>query len=102
MFEVGEQRFNHWFDGLAMLHRFAFAAGRISYANRYLRSRSYIETLKKGEISRAEFATNPRRNLFERVVAFFQLKLTDNCNINVDKLASEIVAYTEKEKEHEH
>jgi carotenoid cleavage dioxygenase-like enzyme len=22
-FEVGEQSYNHWFDGLAMLHRFA-------------------------------------------------------------------------------
>jgi carotenoid cleavage dioxygenase-like enzyme len=24
MFEVGQQKFNHWFDGLAMLHKFAF------------------------------------------------------------------------------
>ena len=27
----------HWFDGLAMLHRFGFAAGKVSYANRFLR-----------------------------------------------------------------
>jgi beta,beta-carotene 9',10'-dioxygenase len=40
-FEVGDQKYNHWFDGLAMLHRFAFAAGRVSYANRYLRSQAY-------------------------------------------------------------
>src|SRR5262245_50547068 len=32
-FEVGDQKYNHWFDGLAMLHKFAFAAGRVSYAN---------------------------------------------------------------------
>ena len=37
-FEVGDQSYNHWFDGLAMLHKFAFAAGRVAYANRYLRS----------------------------------------------------------------
>ena len=26
-FEVGERRFNHWFDGLAMLHRFTIGDG---------------------------------------------------------------------------
>src|SRR5680860_1047802 len=28
-FEVGMRTYNHWFDGLAMLHRFAFAGGRL-------------------------------------------------------------------------
>ena len=38
LFEIGEQQLNHWFDGLAMLHAFAFGDGRVSYANRFLRS----------------------------------------------------------------
>ncbi|CAA9892841.1 Dioxygenase [Candidatus Methylobacter favarea] len=95
MFEVGEQRFNHWFDGLAMLYRFTFASGRIAYANRYLHSRSYLEAVQKGGISRGEFATNPRRNLFERIVTCFRRKLTDNANVNVNQLANGIAAYTE-------
>src|SRR5689334_6975686 len=33
LFEVGERTFNHWFDGLAMLHAFAFGGGRVDYAN---------------------------------------------------------------------
>src|SRR4029450_2591079 len=49
-FEVGNRAYNHWFDGLAMLHKFAFAAGRVSYANRYLRSRAYEEATAKGKI----------------------------------------------------
>ena len=28
MFEVGIQKFNHWFDGLAMLHKFSFREGK--------------------------------------------------------------------------
>ncbi len=28
-FEVGKTHYNHWFDGLAMLHRFGFVAGRV-------------------------------------------------------------------------
>jgi beta,beta-carotene 9',10'-dioxygenase len=94
-FEVGNRAYNHWFDGLAMLHKFAFAAGRVSYANRYLRSRSYLEATARGRISRGEFATDPCWTLFQRVAAWFSPKLTDNCNVSVNKLAGEVVAYTE-------
>jgi beta,beta-carotene 9',10'-dioxygenase len=52
-FEVGEQGYNHWFDGLAMLHKFAFTGGRVAYANRYLPSRSYLEAIATDRISRA-------------------------------------------------
>src|SRR5262249_44755507 len=44
-FEVGERRYQHGFDGLAMLRKFAFASGRVAYANRYLRSQSYREAM---------------------------------------------------------
>ena len=47
-FEVGDKKYNHWFDGLAMLHKFAFAAGRVSYANRYLRSQAYRRRWPRG------------------------------------------------------
>src|SRR4051812_48861339 len=40
-FEIGEETFNHWFDGLAMLHAFSFEKGRVAYANRFLRSSQY-------------------------------------------------------------
>ena len=33
-FEVGSRSYNHWFDGLAMLHRFGFADGRRPRASR--------------------------------------------------------------------
>jgi beta,beta-carotene 9',10'-dioxygenase len=94
-FEVAERGYNHWFDGLAMLHKFAFTGGRVAYANRYLRSRSYLEAIATGRISRGEFATDPCRTLFQRVAAWFFPKFTDNCNVSVNKLADEIVAYTE-------
>src|SRR5438067_13688335 len=54
-FEVGEQQYRHWFDGLAMLHRFGFAGGRVSYANRFLRTRAYGAATESGRISYAEF-----------------------------------------------
>jgi beta,beta-carotene 9',10'-dioxygenase len=94
-FEVGARTYNHWFDGLAMLHRFAFARGRVSYANRFLESKAFRAAEANGKITYAEFATDPCRTLFGRVAAMFDPKLTDNCNVNVVGIGGETVAFTE-------
>jgi beta,beta-carotene 9',10'-dioxygenase len=94
-FEVGDHKYNHWFDGLAMLHKFAFAAGRVSYANRYLRSQAYEEAMATGTIGRGEFATDPCRTLFQRVVSWFSPKITDNGAVNIAQWADAVVALTE-------
>ncbi|MBF6650311.1 carotenoid oxygenase family protein [Methylobacter sp. BlB1] len=94
-FEVDGQRYNHWFDGLAMLHRFAFSDGRVSYANRFLHSRAYREAMALGRISRREFATNPVRTPLQRVADLFFSKFTDNCSVNISKFGDELVALTE-------
>ena len=94
-FEVGERTYNHWFDGLAMLHRFALAGGEVSYANCFLKSNAFCAAQATGKISYAEFATDPCRTLFGRVAAIFNPKLTDNCCVNVCDYAREAVAFTE-------
>ncbi|HEX8261112.1 MAG TPA: carotenoid oxygenase family protein, partial [Rubrobacteraceae bacterium] len=55
--EAGESRMRHWFDGLAMLHRFGFHEGEVSYANKYLRSPQYQHVRREGRIGYSEFAT---------------------------------------------
>ncbi len=93
-FEAGEQRFRHWFDGQAMLHRFGIGAGAVSYASRFLRGRAY-EAVAAGEIAYSEFATDPCRGLFKRVMAIFDPKLSDNANVNLVKLGERFIAMTE-------
>ena len=93
-FEVGEQPLRHWFDGLAMLHKFSFDAGGVAYANRFLRSRAY-RAAEQGRISYSEFATDPCRSIFKRAATMFKPKLTDNCNVNLTRLGEEYVAMTE-------
>jgi beta,beta-carotene 9',10'-dioxygenase len=93
--EVGARTMNHWFDGLAMLHRFSFADGDVSYANRFLQSKAYRAAEAKGEISYSEFATDPCRSLYQRVTAMFSPKLTDNANVNLTKLGERFIAMTE-------
>jgi beta,beta-carotene 9',10'-dioxygenase len=94
-FDLGRQTVRHWFDGLAMLHKFSFAEGRVSYANRFLDSEAYRGARKTGRLARREFATDPCRTLFQRVLAIFFAKRTDNCSISINALAREAVAFTE-------
>jgi len=94
-FEVGDRSYNHWFDGLAMLHRFTFADGQVSYANRFVRGHTFCEAERRGRISYAEFATDPCRTLFGKIAALFSSRLTDNCNINVSEFAGQVVALEE-------
>ncbi|HEY7150777.1 MAG TPA: carotenoid oxygenase family protein [Solirubrobacterales bacterium] len=93
--EVGARAMNHWFDGLAMLHRFSFAGGQASYASRFLETRAYRAARDRGKIAYSEFATDPCRSLFARVSAMFSPKLTDNANVNLTKLGQRFIAMTE-------
>ena len=93
--EVGSQTMNHWFDGLAMLHRFGFGDGRVSYANRFLETRAWRAARDHGRIEYSEFATDPCRSLFQRVTAMFSPALTDNANVSLVKLGERFIAMTE-------
>jgi carotenoid cleavage dioxygenase-like enzyme len=94
-YEVGDRTYNHWFDGLAMLHRFAFIDGDVTYANRFLKSNAFCAAQATGKISYGEFATDPCRTLFGRIAAIFDPKLTDNCCVNISDYARQAVAFTE-------
>jgi beta,beta-carotene 9',10'-dioxygenase len=94
-FELGERRMRHWFDGLAMLHRFTIHGGRVSYGNRFLASRTYLDSRQQGRMLYPEFATDPCRSLFKRVQSMFAPTLTDNANVNVARLGERFIAMTE-------
>ena len=76
LFEIGEQKLNHWFDGLAMLHGFAFGDGRVSYANRFLRSSAYDAWRTTGKMAYSEFGTDPCRAIFSGVTSLPVLGLS--------------------------
>jgi len=94
-FEVGDQNYNHWFDGHAMLHAFQVKDGAVEYRNRFVKSKSREEALDQGEIARSEFATDPCMSIFGRVMSVFNPKPTDNAAINVARLDDAYVALTE-------
>jgi len=94
-FEAGDRPLSHWFDGYAMLHRFSFGGGAVSYANRFLRSDAYRAAERDGKPSYSEFATDPCRSIFRRAATLFRPRITDNCNVNLTRLGDEYLAMTE-------
>lgn len=94
-FQVGDRRYRHWFDGLAMLHRFSFAEGRVSYANRFLETRAYAAARDEGRIAYPEFATDPCRSLFARAMSVFDPQVTDSAKVNIARIAERYLALAE-------
>ena len=94
LLDVGDRRLDHWFDGLAMLNRFGFADGKVSYGSRFIESRAYQDA-KEGEWRRSGFATDPCRSIFKRVQQIFSPDLTDNPNVNLARIGERYIAMTE-------
>ncbi|KAK5905137.1 hypothetical protein CesoFtcFv8_006633 [Champsocephalus esox] len=86
-FEIGNHKFNHWFDGMALLHQFKITNGSVTYKSRFLSSDSYKANNEKNRIVVSEFGTltmpDPCQNFFQRFLSRFELpKSTDNANVS--------------------
>ena len=94
-FRVGEQRVNHWFDGLAMLRRYAVDDGAVRYTNRFLRTDAYADA-EAGRLT-GQFGTDTRgwRRIADTLRSFGLPEPTDNANVHVAKIDGEYVALTE-------
>jgi len=94
-FEAGQQRYRHWFDGFAMLHRFSFGDGQVSYASRFLDTEVRRSAEAAGRITYNEFATDPCRSLFQRVMTVFTPKSSDNAKVSLTRHAEQFIALAE-------
>uniref|UniRef100_A0A6Q2YIN7 Beta-carotene 15, 15-dioxygenase 2, like n=1 Tax=Esox lucius TaxID=8010 RepID=A0A6Q2YIN7_ESOLU len=98
-FEFGKDNFNHWFDGMALMHRFYIRDGEVTYSSRFLRSDSYVTNLQKNRIVVSEFGTiampDPCKNLFARFFSRFKVPPTDNASVNFVKYKGDYYVSTE-------
>jgi carotenoid cleavage dioxygenase-like enzyme len=94
--DLGEQQVRHWFDGLAMLHRFSIRDGEVSYGNRFLRGKAFRAAEQTGHLGFQEFASDPCRTLFRRLATLFVTpQITDNGAVNITRLGEQYMAMTE-------
>ena len=94
-FDAGRQPLRHWFDGLAMLHRFTIAGGSVSYGSRFLECRARTAVEQTGRLAFPEFATDPCRSLFSRVASVFHPEVTDSAKVNIARIADRYLALAE-------
>lgn len=95
-FEVGSKSYRHWFDGLAMLHKFSFHNGQVQFTCKFLQSNAYRKAKEKNKIVYGEFGTDPCRDLFQRVFTFFSSPSpTDNGCVNINEYNNQLTATTE-------
>ncbi|WP_266079957.1 carotenoid oxygenase family protein [Haladaptatus caseinilyticus] len=91
-FEIGDVGVEHWFDGLAMLHKFRFRDGEVQYRNRFLRTEAY-ERAQNGSFE-GGFATGTT-TLFDRLKRYLFDAPYDNTNIIAERLGGRYFALTE-------
>ncbi|XP_008063761.1 beta,beta-carotene 9',10'-oxygenase isoform X2 [Carlito syrichta] len=76
-FEFGMDKYNHWFDGMALLHQFRMAKGMVTYRSKFLQSDTYQANSAQNRIVISEFGTlalpDPCKNVFERFMSKFEL-----------------------------
>ncbi|KAI7813591.1 beta-carotene 15, partial [Triplophysa rosa] len=99
-FEFGESKFTHWFDGMALMHRFYIKEGQVTYSSQFLHSDSYEQNLEKNRIVVSEFGTlatpDPCKNVLARFFSRFQIpKATDNAGVNFVKYKGDFYVSTE-------
>ncbi|KAF7688698.1 hypothetical protein HF521_013505 [Silurus meridionalis] len=98
-FEFGNQHFNHWFDGMALMHCFHINDGQVTYWSRFLRSDAYKQNNEMNRIVMSEFGTlafpDPCKNIFQRFLSHFEMKPTDNANVNFVKYKGDYYVSTE-------
>ncbi|XP_058546242.1 carotenoid-cleaving dioxygenase, mitochondrial isoform X2 [Neofelis nebulosa] len=86
-FEFGKDKYNHWFDGMALLHQFRMEKGTVTYRSKFLQSDTYKANSVHDRIVISEFGTlavpDPCKNVFERFLSKFEVPaITDNTNVN--------------------
>ncbi|XP_064390883.1 carotenoid-cleaving dioxygenase, mitochondrial-like [Halichondria panicea] len=110
LFEIGDTKLNHWFDGMALLHSFTIKSGKVFYASKFLRSDAYTKNMAANRLVVSEFGTgavpDPCMTLFERVQSYFtsltdpSTKITDNCLVNIWPAGDKYIASTESDFVH--
>lgn len=102
MHTVGETRYNHWFDGMALIHSFTIQNGEVHYRSKYLQSDTYKANIEANRIVVSEFGTmaypDPCKNIFSKAFSYLSHVLpdfSDNCLINIMQCGNDFYAITE-------
>uniref|UniRef100_A0AAX7V7M4 Retinoid isomerohydrolase RPE65 n=1 Tax=Astatotilapia calliptera TaxID=8154 RepID=A0AAX7V7M4_ASTCA len=100
LFEVGDEHFQHLFDGQALIHKFDLKNGQVTYYRKFIRTDAYVRAMTENRVVITEFGTaaypDPCKNIFSRFFTYFRgIEVTDNCLVNVYPIGEDFYAVTE-------
>ncbi|KAM9839192.1 beta,beta-carotene 15,15'-dioxygenase [Aulostomus maculatus] len=102
LFSVGDTRYDHWFDGMSIMHSFNFKDGEVTHRSRFLRSDTYKANMAANRIVVSEMGTmaypDPSKNFIVKAITFLNHTVpdfTDNGGSNFIKYGDEYFATSE-------
>ena len=60
-FELGGERYHHWFDGDGFAQRWQVAGGKVSHRGRFIRTRKFVDETEAGQFLYPAFGTHIAR-----------------------------------------
>ncbi|XP_045768132.1 carotenoid isomerooxygenase-like [Maniola jurtina] len=99
--KIGDCQYQHMFDGMAIIHRFAVKDGQATYQCKFLESDVYKKNTAANRIVVTEFGTqavpDPCRTIFDKISSMFNFTIeqTDNTVVSVYPFGDQIYAMTE-------
>ncbi|XP_030620643.1 beta,beta-carotene 15,15'-dioxygenase [Chanos chanos] len=102
LFSLGETTYNHWFDGMALIHSFTFKDGEVYYRSKFLKSHTYMKNSGANRIVVSEFGTmvfpDPCKNIFSKAFTYLSNAIpdfTDNNLVNIIRYGEDYYASSE-------
>jgi len=91
-FSTSSKRFKHWFDGLAMIHRFDIQNGKVEYASKYLDTNVKESIIDRDSMDFPEFATDPCYSIFQKLKSWF---VGVNPKVNIQNINGRLISLGE-------
>ncbi|XP_070183225.1 retinal Mueller cells isomerohydrolase-like [Littorina saxatilis] len=103
IFQVGETRLKHLFDGFSVLHKFHIHKGKATYMSRVLDSETWQNSVKAKRLIATQFGTyetpDPCKSTFAKLSTIFKpqhkAEWTDNVSVNIVEHGDRLYAMTE-------
>ncbi|XP_006820895.1 beta,beta-carotene 15,15'-dioxygenase-like, partial [Saccoglossus kowalevskii] len=99
-YELGRENYNHFFDGLGLLHRWHINNGSVTYQNKFVRSESFNEAVGRNRVLAGEFGTrsmpDPCKSMYEQFMSYFVSgDQSDNDLVSLFRVGEEFYATSE-------
>ena len=96
--DLPKRSYRHWFDGLALLHRFQIRDGKVRYHSRFLESQDWRDSHAKGRPELGGFDTPVSGGLLSRLIHLFNPRRSDNGCVVLSRCDGQWLALTESDR----